>query len=337
MEQRRDWRLALVVLASLALAPAALSGVGASLQAFGRIPLPGVEGRIDHLAVDIKGNRLFVAALGNNTVEVIDLQRQLRTASIPGQHEPQGLGFLPSKQLLVVANGQDKSARLYDARDLSLRRSLPLGEDGDNVRITADEGTIFVGYGDGALAAFEPDGRKTFEVPLGGHPESFQLEARGARIFVNVPSRQHVAVIDRQTKAVAATWSLDGAAANYPMALDEEGHRLFVGCRRPSRLLVFDTTSGMIKARLDIVGDTDDLFYDSATDRLYVIGGAGAISVIAAGATGGYRLLETVPTAPGARTGLFVPALRTLFVAVPHRGEQRAEVLAFRTTSDEGV
>jgi DNA-binding beta-propeller fold protein YncE len=155
--------------------------------------------------------------------------------------------------------------------------------------------------------------------------------------FVNVPSQQHVAVIDRSTKKVTARWSLDGAAANYPMALDEDGHRLFVGCRRPSRLLVFDTTSGRIQAHLDIVGDADDLFYDSAMGRLYVIGGAGAISVITAGAKDGYRRLETISTAPGARTGLFVSALRTLFVAVPHRGEQRAEILALRTTSDAGV
>lgn len=301
------------------------------LTAAGIIPLPGVEGRIDHLAVDLAGKRLFVAALGNNTVEVIDLNAMRVTKSIAGLHEPQGIRFLPDRNRVVVANGGDGSTVFYDGTTLSGVHTAKTSGDADNVRYDSKAGRVYVGYGDGALGSFDPDGKPLGDIKLAAHPESFQLESAGSRIFVNVPSAGHVAVIDRDKQTVTATWRVTAAGANYPMGLDEADGRLFLGCRRPAKLLVYDTRSGTLVTAVDIVGDTDDLFYDAAKKRLYVIGGEGFITVLEQQDVDHYRQRQKIPTSGGARTGLFVPELEKLFVAVPHRGSQRAEIRVYNT------
>jgi hypothetical protein len=296
------------------------------------IPMPGVDGRIDHLAVDVAGKRLFVAALGNDTLEVIDLAAGRVARSVRGLREPQGLRFLADHDRLVVADGGDGAVLFYDGRTIAPVHTAKTSGDADNVRYDAAARRVYVGYGSGALAVFDRDGRFLGDAALPGHPESFQLEAAGPRIFVNVPSARQVAVVDRGSRAVVATWPVS-AEANYPMALDDANHRLFVGCRRPATLLVYDTAKGAPVASLPIAGDTDDLFYDEARRRLYVIGGEGAVTVIDQRSPDRYLPLQTVTTAAGARTGLFVPELATLFVAVPHRGAQGAEIRAYAVGS----
>lgn len=296
------------------------------LRAVGSIPMAGVNGRIDHLAADVAGKRIFVAALGNNTMEVIDISAMRVTKSITGLHEPQGIRFLPDRNRVVVANGGDGSTVFYDGGTLTVLHTTKTGGDADNVRYDSKARRVYVGYGDGALAAMDGDGSSVGDIKLAGHPESFQLESSGPRIFVNVPAAGHVAVVDRDKQSVTARWPVTAAASNYPMALDEANHRLFIGCRRPAKLLVYDTNSGAHVSSVDIVGDTDDLFYDAAKKRLYVIGGEGFITVLAQQDADHYSQLQKLQTAQGARTGLFVPELEKLFLAVPHRGAQPAEI-----------
>ncbi len=303
------------------------------LSATGVIPMPAVEGRIDHLAVDVAGKRLFVAALGNNTVEVIDISGSRVIKSITGLDEPQGIRFLPDRNRIVVANGGNGSTVFYDGTTLSVVHTAKTSGDADNVRYDSKAGRVYVGYGNGALGSFDPDGKTLGDIKLAGHPESFQLESAGPRIFVNVPSAGHVAVIDREKQTVSATWRVTAAGANYPMALDEANRRLFLGCRRPAKLLVYDTGSGMMITAVDIVGDTDDLFYDSAKKRLYVIGGEGFITVLEQQDADHYRQVQKMRTSDGARTGLFVPELGKLFLAIPHRGAQRAEIRVYDSGS----
>jgi DNA-binding beta-propeller fold protein YncE len=299
------------------------------LKAAGVISMPAVEGRIDHLAVDASGQRLFVAALGNNTVEVIDIGGMRPLKSIAGLHEPQGICFLPDRNRVVVANGGDGSTVFYDAATLAVVHTAKTGGDADNVRYDPKTGRVYVGYGNGALAAFDPDGKPLGDVKLAAHPESFQLENSGRRIFVNVPSANHVAVVDRDRQTVTTTWPVTAAGANYPMGLDETNRRLFLGCRRPAKLLVYDTGSGKLVTAVDVAGDTDDLFYDSAKKRVYVIGGEGFITVLEQVDADHYRPIQKIPTSAGARTGLFVAELGKLFLAVPHRGAQRAEIRVY--------
>ena len=321
----RAWMMAFVALAAW---PVSQSAPGA-LRPAGSIPLPDVEGRIDHLGVDLTGKRLFVAALGNNTLETVDVTGLRVIKSVGGLHEPQGIRYLPESRRIVVANGGDGAVVFFDGSTFAIAATAKLSGDADNVRDDAKAGRVYVGYGSGALAVLDTNGKVLGDIRLSGHPESFQLEAGGPRIFVNVPSAGQIAVVDRDKRAVTATWPVSEARANYPMALDESRHRLFVGCRSPARMLVYDTESGKMISSVNIVGDTDDLFYDAAKKRLYVIGGGGFITVIEQQDADHYRTIQSLATAPGARTGLFVPELGQLFVAVPHRGAQRTEVRVY--------
>jgi len=281
------------------------------------IPLPDVHGRIDHLAMDVLGRRLFVAALGNNTVEVVDLAAGKRVHSIGGCSEPQGLAFLPEENRLVIANGGSGVMKILDGDSFKTLASVDHLSDADNVRHDAAAGLIYVGYGGGALAVIRADnGELAASIKLPGHPESFQLEKNGRRIFVNVPDAGQIAVIDRAKRKVVATWPLGDFHANFPMALDEAGHRLFVGCRRPARLLVLDTANGRKIADVEISRDADDVFYDAARKRIYVSCGGGFIDVIDQRGADEYSPRERIATSGGARTGYFSPARNELFLAV---------------------
>ncbi len=294
------------------------------------IDLPKVEGRIDHLAFDPVRQQIFVAALGNNTVEVLDLVKGVHARSLAGFHEPQGIAFLPDSNLIAVANGQSGVLVLLNAIDGSVKRTVPLSEDADNVRYDSEAKRVYVAHGSGAISAVDPSsGRVLGEVHLPGHPESFQLERSGNRMFANVPSAGIIAVINRQTMKVETTWPVAGAKANYPMALDEEGHRLFVGCRQPARILIYETPSGKHVGTIDISGDTDDLFYDAARKRFYVSCGEGFIDVFQQQAGGQFERTAHVATAAGARTSLYVPGQNRLYLAVPHRGGQKAEIRVY--------
>jgi len=314
-----------ILMAGLAAMAAAPPAPG-PLRLLRTIPLPDVEGRIDHLAIDLAGRRLFVCALGNGSVEVVDLEAGARTQSVAGFEEPQGARYLPDTATLVVASGGDGAATFLEGTPLRRAKSVPVGGDADNVRLDAGHGTLYVGV-DGGLAVLDPRTRTRLAlIPLDGHAESFQLDGR--RIYVNIPQRQEVAVVDLATKAVVARWPVS-AAGNYPMALDAEGHRLMVATRRPPRLLVLDTETGHEVAAAGIGGDADDLYLDAARHRLYALCGEGQVTVLSRSAGDRYEVVARVPTAAGARTGLFVPELGRLYVAVPRRAGPTAEIRDF--------
>jgi len=305
------------------------SGDATPLHLVQTIPMSGVEGRIDHLAIDLTARRLFVCALGNDTLEVVDLERGQRVQSVPGFKEPQGIVFMPKTKTVVVASGGDGRLSFLDGPPFKVTKALPLGEDADNVRYDPEHERIYVGYGDGALAIVDAVQRERMaEVPLEAHPESFQRESSG-RIFVNEARRARVAVVDVAKKAVTARWGLDGASANYPMALDEAHHRLFVGTRQPPRLAVLDTETGKVVTSLPTEADVDDIFHDAARRRVYVIGGGGSVVVYEQQGPDRYTERARVRTADGARTGLFSPETGQLFVAVPHRSNPVAEIRVF--------
>ncbi len=281
------------------------------------IPLPDVRGRIDHFALDAEGQRLFVAALGNDTVEVIDLATGKRLHTIGDCSEPQGLAFAPADHRLLIANGGSGVVKILDANSFKTLKSLGNLPDADNARYDAKSDLFYVGYGSGALAVIRAaTGELVAKIQLAGHPESFQLERDGRRIFVNVPEAHRVAVVARDRPAAGATWPLAEFSANFPMALDETDHRLFIGCRRPARLVVLDTTTGKMVDNVAISGDVDDLFYDADRKLIYASCGAGFIDVLQQRSADAYELRERIPTVSGARTSYFWPERRELFVAV---------------------
>jgi YVTN family beta-propeller protein len=307
---------------------------GMPLSLIQTIPLQGVDGRIDHLAVDLKSQRLFIAALGNNTVEIVDLGVNKVTHSISGLSEPQGIVFVPEFRKIFVANGGDGTCEIFDGDTFQLVDRVELSSDADNIRYDGASKIIYIGYGDGGLSLIDASTDKALgNIQLGGHPESFQLESSGSKIFVNIPSADQIAEVDRLKKSVLARWTLSSASANYPMALDENQHRLFVGLRSPANLNIYDTEQGKLVTTLDSVGDADDIFYDAVHKIIFVIGGEGYIDIFLQEDADHYELMTRIPTAPGARTGLWVPELNRLYVAVPQRGTQQAEIRVYELQS----
>ncbi len=292
------------------------------------IQLPGVERRIDHFAVDPAGKRLFVAALGNGTLEVLDLGAGKRIKSIPGLKEPQGVAYLPQLHRIVVATHGGEVAAFDDANYQRIA-TIPNVPDADNLRYDASAGQLYVGYGEGALGIIDPAAMKLVaSIPVGGHPESFRIEENGPRVFVNVPDTHEIVIVDRSKRSIATHIPLGEFAKNYPMFLDEQKHRLFVGVRQPARLVVFDTASSKRIAAVPCVGDTDDLFYDARRDRVYVIGGEGYVDVFDA-ASDKYDRLAHIATRARARTGLWSSDLDRLFVGWARRdGDAAAEIHA---------
>jgi hypothetical protein len=293
------------------------------------IPLPAVKGRIDHLALDVVGQRLFVAALGNDTIEVIDLKQGRRSAQISGQSEPQGLAWLPERRELVAASG-DGRVGFYGGDPLKLLTMLKLGDDADNVRLEPVTGRPIVGYGKGALAILDPARRAVATtIPMPGHPESFRIQ--GGYAYVNVPDAARIVVADLATGHEVAAWPTPGARWNFPMALDPGGRVLAVVFRLPGRLRLIEPQSGRTLADIAACGDADDVFFDDRRHRLYVICGSGETDVFQADAAGpGYRRIGGAATRPGARTGLFAPEQDRLYVAARASGSQPAAILIYR-------
>ena len=323
-------RCSAILVGLIILAPTLRGADSGLLRQVQIIPLPNVEGRIDHFGVDTKGQRLFVAALGNNTVEVLDPREGKRLTSITGLKEPQGIFYVPASNRLFVANGDDGTCRVFDSSSYKPLETIRFSSDADNVRYDAAQNQIYVGYGEGALGVLNAaNGQKLAEISLRAHPESFRLEESGPRIFVNLPNANHtIAVVDRAKRSVIATWGLE-AQANFPMTLDEAEHRLFVVTRRPARLVALDTESGKPVASYPTVGDADDAFYDSAHKRIYITGGEGFIDIFEQRGPDQYQSLGRIRTASGARTSLFVPEFNRLYLAVPHRGKQNAEIRVY--------
>jgi DNA-binding beta-propeller fold protein YncE len=324
-------KLLIVVLFTFT-ACAARSDDSSTLIQTATIDLPKVEGRFDHFAIDVTNKRLFLAALGNNSLEVIDLDQNKRLQSIPNLKKPTGSAYIPELNRLAVASGDDGMCRFFDGNPLKLVGEIKDLDDADNVRYDPAGKKIYLGYASGALAVLDPQKmQKIADIKLDAHPESFQVEKNGSRVFVNLPDARQIAVVDRDKAAVIAKWPMKEAQANFPMALDESHKRLFVGCRKPARLLVLDIDSGKVVANVPCVGDTDDLFYDATQQRIYISGGEGAVTVIEQSDADHYKLRETIKTLSGARTSFFSPDLKSLYLAVPHRGNQQAQLRVYST------
>jgi len=339
------WALAGVFLATIQACSSEASTPGAQrvraaklesadLEALASIDLPQVEGRIDHLALDFDRERLWVAALENGTLECVNA----RTAEFVGRcawpAEPQGVVVIGGRawvsdgergQLLVYSRTDERTDELPEA-------SLDIGADADNVRFVPGTKTIVVGYGGGGLAVVDPAAARVIaRIPLDAHPESFQIAADGKRCWVNVPGAHSIAVVDLEARRVVRSIRVDAARANYPMALVESDRRLLVGCREPARLLAFDIDTDALVAELPLSGDVDDIFADSERGLVYASCGEGFVDVFERVNVGVWKPRSQIATAAGARTCLFVPEKKRLFVAVPHRGAQRAEVRVFAT------
>jgi len=305
-------------------------GDTAGLRLEAKIPIGNVNGRIDHMAIDLARQRLFVAELGNNTVGVVDLNGHNVIRSMTGLKEPQGVAYLPATDTLYIANGGDGSVRQFRGPDYTAAGQIDLGDDADNIRLDIPANRIVVGYGSGGLAVIDAaSSRKIADIPLSVHPESFQLDPGSKRIFVNLPKAEAIAVVDGQSGKQIATWPTKIAGGNFPMALEQDAQHALVAFRNPAKLGAFSMEDGHLIASPDICGDADDLFVDAKRRRVYISCGEGFLDVLDS-AQGAYRRVTRIATVAGARTSLFVPEMDRLMLAVRASGQEAAAIWVFQ-------
>ena len=308
------------------LSPAVVSGAEpATLELVRTIPLKGVAGRLDHMAIDSKDARLFIANLSNNSLDVVDLKGGKLIKQVPDQKKIQGIAYAADLNRIFVGNGVDGVCNVFDGDDYKLLKSIPM-PDADNVRYDQGSGFIYVGHADHALGVIDA---KTFDikatVKLPGQPEAFQLDSARSRLYLNTVKPTTVAVVDLAKNEVIAKYIPNGVEGNYPMALDRESQRVFIGCRKPSRVVVLDANTGKELAGIDIPADIDDLFFDPKRKRLYATCGEGFLTVIQRKNADRFEIIEKIDMPKLTRTCLF--DADRLYVPVPRQDGQDGPTL----------
>lgn len=279
------------------------------------ILLPNVKGRIDHMSIDLNSNRLFVAALGSGSVEVIDLRSGKDIHSITRLEEPQGVLYYAKSNLLFITSAEDGTCKIFNASNYKLLKIIYLGRDADNIRFDSKRDIVFVGYGSGGIAAINPFNMKImFKIDLPDHPESFQIDEKKNLMFVNIPGAAQLELIDIHQRKVIQRIRLN-INGNFPMALDTLNHLIFIGSRNPSKLVIFNETPLKKISKKNISGDADDIYYDNKDSLIFVSCGSGYIDVFKLISSNEIILKESIKTSSGARTSLYVPALNKLFIA----------------------
>jgi YVTN family beta-propeller protein len=295
------------------------------LTLISKIILPKVSGRIDHLTYDPVNHLAFIAALGNNTVEVVDINTNRVIHTITGLHEPQGIIYIPSLKKLVVANGGNGDCVFFDTRTFTQVAVVHLKNDADNIRYDGMSYLLYAGHGEGGIAVIDVNTMKQVDdIVLDGHPESFQISKKQNRIYINVPDADEIAVAELSTKKIIAKWKNTNASANFPMSLDEENNHLFIGCRSPAQLRMINTETGKDIAAISCSGDADDVFYNNADSLVFVSAGKGFIDVVR---TNEKKLTQVnhIKTSSGARTSLLLASEKKFLLTVPsHAGNPAA-------------
>ncbi len=345
------------VLQALVLPSLAVAQTSTTLELKSRIPLAKVQGRIDHTSVDLAGQRLFVAAFDNKTLEVIDVQAGKQVHTIANLDQPQQTYFdAPTNHLFVSSSG-DGTVKVFDGTTFALLETTKLGADADNMRFDARNKHVVVaccgekflggqvargqGLKDGALAILDTAGKKVGQIQTDGHPESLAVEKNGTRVFTNVPDKKEIVVGDLGSYTVLAHWALPGCE-NYPMAFDEDHHRVFVMCRAAGNVTALDSDSGNQVAVIPLTpsATSDDMFYDASKGRVYILSsitqksntvGPGLIEVLQQKDPDHYERIESIPSGLASRTGLFVPEWNKLFVQSRTGAAGSEEFLVYET------
>jgi hypothetical protein len=288
------------------------------------IPLPSVSGKFDHYAIDTSKNLFFAAATGNHTVEVIDLKTGVVKQSITGLGKPHGLAWIPQTESLYVADGSLGELRAYKGTPLKLTGQLKLSDDADDMVYNASSGLLFVGHGGAGAespARIAAVDTSRFAIAtntsVASHPEALDIDSSSGRIFANIADIGEVTVLDGDSAAITSHWKLERVSGNVPMAFDSEHQLLFIACRKPAVLIALDPATGKELFRLPTGIGADDMFYDPALHRIYVICGAGEIDTYQLDSRATAHAMATLHTAEGAKTGLFVPSQSLLYIGIP--------------------
>ncbi len=295
------------------------------------IPLPHVSGRIDHLSIDLKNHRLFISALGYNSVLVLDLKTEKIIHRISGLEYPQGVLYISKLNKLFVSTAGDGKLFIYNATNYQLQKTIDFGSDADNLRYDSTSGIVYVAYGSGGLGLVDAENNRLVKkIALDDHPEAFSIDKQDSLIFVNIPDARELVTISLKNNKVVNKTSFITSLGNFPMAMDSVHHRLFVGYRLPPRMKVFDSQTMRIIATLKIDRDADDIYYDTQKKQIYISCGGGYLEVIRQETPDTYKLEDRIKTAEGARTSLYVPQQKYFYLAVPESEHNRAQIRIYQ-------
>jgi DNA-binding beta-propeller fold protein YncE len=310
------------------------NGDGSSLDLVQTIRLRGPSGKVDHMALDAGRAILFVANNPNGSLDIVDLSSGYLKRQIPDQVGIQGIAYAPDPDRIFVGNGGG-TCNVFDGNDYRLLKSIPLPA-ADNVRYHAGPQRVYVAYDDKALSILDASSLEIIgDVQLpGGSTRAFQVETVRPRLYMNAPPPNHIFVIDTVEEQIVGQYALNHAALNSSLAIDEDGRRLFVGCREPvddPQLVVLDSDSGREVASVAIPGDVDDIFFDPRSARIYVSCGEGFIILIQQVDPDRYELQAKITTTADARTSLYDPRTARLYLAVPRQPDQEGpEIWVFQ-------
>jgi WD40 repeat protein len=295
--------------------------------------MPGIKGRIDHLDINLKEKIVYIAALGNNSLEIVDITKGKILHSITGLNEPQGVAYISQEQEIFVANGGNGDCYFYNAHSFEKTATIHLSSDADDVRYDSIDGKIYVGYGEGGIAIIDAKQHKQIgNIKLSAHPEGFQLDKKMNKIFINVPDAHQIAVGDLSSFELISTWNTGELRSNFPLAIDTLNHVIFIGYRRPAKLVSLDGVSGNTLAIGDLVNDTDDIFFDERENKIYASGGGGFITIYQ-WEKPEIKEIAKIYTRDGARTSLLVPALKLFILAARANNNNNAELQVYEIRS----
>jgi hypothetical protein len=302
------------------------------------IELPAGTAKFDHFAIDLKTDRLYIAATGNHSVEVLDLGTGKVVESVSALGKPHGLFWNPSTNSIYAADGSQGDLKIFTGTPLRQSKAIKLSDDADDMVFDAKTGLLYVGHGGGdaanpgSIAVIDTATNSLLgNLPVTTHPEGLEIDNATDRIFVNVADAAQIAVIDGATHKQSATWKLTRAKDNVPLAYDEEHQVLFVACRTPSRLLVLDGNSGKELADLPSDSGADDLYYDAELHRVYLIAGSGDVDTYGIEANKAVHAIGVTHTSPGAKTGLFVSSQHALYIGAAANAAKPASILVYST------
>jgi DNA-binding beta-propeller fold protein YncE len=304
------------------------------------IPMPKVRGRIDHMDVDVKDKRLFVAGLENGSLEVVDLRAGKWLRSIPGFKKTQGVAYVRSLNKVFVASGDDGMLRVFRSDTLDLLDAIKLDLGPNRVAYDPHTELLYVGYGGkdagkdyGQVGVIDAKtDRHIGDIKVEAHPAELLLDQSGKTLFVFVSATSKVQVVDTNKREVVSTWPVS-SQRNGDGAVDEKTHRLFIGTRTPPQMLVVDSQTGKEVANFPTVEGMDGVYFDAGHKRVYVSGGRdqGAGYVFAYQQNDGdhYETIGKIPTRPGAGTSFWSPELNRYYVAAPAHDNEEAAILVF--------
>lgn len=318
--------------AIVAVAVLASSASAAELELVQTIPLKGKAGTLDHLALDVKRDRLLVANKTNNTLDVVDLKTGSLVQQVPNQTGIQGIAYAPDVDRIYVGLGTNGLCNVVDANTLKAVKTIKFADDCDNVRYNPKTQLVYVAHAEQSLGVISAKTNALrADIKLPAAAEAFVLEAGRPLAYVAAPSPCQVIVIDTAKNEVKTSYPIKAAGAAHPIALDEAAHRVYIGCRKEPKVVILDTESGKEVGEAGIPGDVDDLFLDATRKRLYASCGEGFLAILKVTDADHVEAVEKIPTAKGARTCLYVPATGKLYLAVPRQeGKDGPEVRVYQ-------